>query len=114
MHIIATENPGQGISCHNDESVYAVTHEEARIWIGCQLILKKSLLGYEPGMVCTVMCVVDFGDGPLLWIVTDDKQSTEVDQIEVSCVADYFMPYQANAIGTVNTVEDPAHTVAFV
>lgn len=67
-----------------------VTYEAARFWIGRRLVLRKPLLEFEPGVLCVVMCVVDFGDGPLLWIVTGDKQHIEVDQLELSCVSDYF------------------------
>lgn len=67
-----------------------VAYEDARHWIGHRLILRKPLLEFEPGTLCIVMCVVDFGDGPLLWIVTDDKQHIEVDQLELSCVSNYF------------------------
>lgn len=64
--------------------------DDAREWIGRRLTLRKNLLAFKPGRRCIVMCVVDFGDGPLLWIVTDDKHAIEVDQMELSCVANYF------------------------
>ncbi len=67
-----------------------VAYEEAHRWIGCRLILHKALLTFKPGTRCVVMCVVDFGDGPLLWVVTDDEQQNEVDQLELSCISDYF------------------------
>ncbi len=75
-------------------TVITVTYEDARLWIGRRLVLRKPLLGFKPGMPCVVMCVVDFGDGPLLWIVTDDNQQVEVDQMEVSCISDYFQLHQ--------------------
>ena len=78
--------------------VNTVAYEEARLWIGRRLILRKPLLGFEPGKRCMVMCVVDFGDEPLLWIVTDDKQQIEVDQLELSCVSDYFRLQQTESI----------------
>ncbi len=75
-----------------------VAYEEARLWIGRRLILRKPLLGFEPGKRCVVMCVVDFGDEPLLWIVTDDKHQIEVDQLELSCISDYFRQQQTESL----------------
>lgn len=78
-----------------------VTYEKARLWIGRRLILRKPLLSYAPGMPCVVMCVVDFGDGPLLWIVSDDNQAVEVVQLELSSVSEYFNQRIAEAPGLI-------------
>lgn len=67
-----------------------VSLEEARSWIGRRLVLQKSLLGFEAGTLCIVMCTVDFGDGLLLWIVTDDKQYLDVDQFDLPAISEYF------------------------
>ena len=75
-----------------------VSFEEARKWIGRRLILKKPLLEFLPDTLCVVMCVVDFGDGPLLWIVTDDKLSIDVDQLELSTISDYFRLIQSETL----------------
>ena len=65
---------------------------EAKTWIGRVLLLKNNWLGFKPGMRCRVMCVVDFGDGLLLWVITDDEHSREVDQVEFSFLDDLFIP----------------------
>jgi len=75
-----------------------VAYQDARDWIDRRLILRKPLLDFEPGMECVVMCVVDFGEGPLLWIMTDDKYHTEVGQLELSCVSDYFQQQQTETL----------------
>ncbi len=72
--------------CHQN----TVSLEQARSWIGCRLILRKPLLDCKPGLACIVMCVVDFGEGCLLWISTDDNRATEVDQMEIGEVLEYF------------------------
>jgi len=70
----------------------AVSLHEAKKWIGRRLVLRKSLLGFQPGTLCIVMCVVDFGDGILLWIKTDDVSANDVEQMELKLVAEYFQP----------------------
>ena len=69
-----------------------VSLAEAKTWIGRVLLLKKKWLEFKPGTRCRVMCVVDFGDGLLLWLVTDDEHSREVDQVELSVLHDIFIP----------------------
>ena len=64
--------------------------EHARSWIGRRVVLRAPLLGFEPGLACIVMCVVDFGEGFLLWISTDDNQTREVGQLEIQRVLQYF------------------------
>lgn len=65
---------------------------EAKSWIGRVLLLRKKWLGFKAGTRCRVMCVVDFGDGLLLWITTDDEHSQEIDQVEVSALDECFIP----------------------
>ena len=69
--------------------------EAARRWIGRRLVLVKPLLGFEAGTPCVVMCVVDFGDGLLLWVSTDDKRSLDVDQVSWKELEEYFEPLPA-------------------
>ena len=71
--------------------------EAARRWIGRRLVLVKPLLGFEAGTPCVVMCVVDFGDGLLLWVSTDDKRSLDVDQVSWKELEEYFEPLPAGA-----------------
>ena len=70
--------------------VSTVSIDEARTWIGRRLVLRKTLLGFEPGTHGIVMCVVDFGDGLLLWIVTDDNRLIDIEQIALPLVSEYF------------------------
>lgn len=62
-----------------------LTHDiewrHARAWTGRRLLLSKPWLDFEAGTPCRVMCVVDFGDGPLFWIKTDDSAQRDVDQV---------------------------------
>lgn len=81
----------------NTRQLITNTYDEAQSWIGRRLILRRPLLEHMPGTPCIVMCVVDFGDGPLLWIVTDDKQAIEVDQFELSRVSYYFQQRKPEA-----------------
>ena len=67
-----------------------VSLEEAKEWIGLRLILLKPWLGFRPGTLCRVMCLVDFGDGLLLWITTDDEQCREIDQLDISSIPPLF------------------------
>lgn len=53
----------------------------ARVWIGRRLILKTQWLNFEAGTPCRVMSLVDFGDGLLFWIRTDDPAGLDVDQV---------------------------------
>ena len=69
-----------------------VSLDEAKTWIGRRLTLRKPLLGFQPGTRCIVMCVVDFGDGILLWIKTDDVSANDVEQMELPLVSEYFRP----------------------
>ncbi len=68
-----------------------VSIEEAKQWIGRRLILQAPWLGFTPGTRCFISCVVDFGDGPLLWITTDDAHSLDVDQLDIETVHELFM-----------------------
>lgn len=52
----------------------------ARAWIGRRVILKDRWLDFEAGTPCRVMSVIDFGDGLMFWITTDDAPQLEVDQ----------------------------------
>lgn len=52
----------------------------ARAWIGRRVILKDRWLDFEAGTPCRVMSVIDFGDGLMFWITTDDAAQLEVDQ----------------------------------
>jgi len=63
---------------------------DANKWIGQCLVLQRAWLGFAPGTRCRVMCVVDFGEGLLLWLVTDDEHVRDVDQLEMSIVAELF------------------------
>lgn len=63
---------------------------DAKNWIGRRMVLKSAWLGFAPGTRCRVMCVVDFGDGLLLWLVTDDEHVRDVDQLEISFIAKLF------------------------
>lgn len=69
---------------------------EAKAWIGRQLVLRKPWLGYNAGTACKVMCVVDFGDGLLLWIITDDEYSKDVDQVEIKFMNQLFSPWHSH------------------
>ena len=69
--------------------------EETKEWIGRRLILLKPWLGFRPGTLCKVMCLVDFGDGLLLWIITDDEQCRDIDQLEVSSISALFKTLNA-------------------
>jgi len=53
----------------------------ARLWTGRRLLLRKPWLDIPSGTPCRVLCVVDFGDGPLFWIRTDDGAQRDVDQV---------------------------------
>jgi hypothetical protein len=64
--------------------------EEARRWIGRSLVLCKPLLGFDAGTRCVVMCLVDFGDGLLLWVTTDDKYAVDIDQVSLQDLQEYF------------------------
>ena len=68
----------------------SVSIEEARRWIGRRLVLRKPLLGFDAGTRCVVMCLVDFGDGLLLWVTTDDKHAADIDQISWQDLQEYF------------------------
>lgn len=81
---------------------------EAKAWIGRQLVLRKPWLGFSAGTPCKVMCVVDFGDGLLLWIVTDHAHSQDIDQLEISCVSELFGPRHAAS----SFQHQPASTVS--
>jgi hypothetical protein len=70
--------------------------EEARCWIGRNLILRKPLLGFDAGTRCVVMCLVDFGDGWLLWVTTDDKHAVDIDQVSWQELQEYFRLLPAN------------------
>ena len=86
MHFSALNEPVNYTSIQLD----TVSIEAARTWIGCSLTLKKPLLGFEAGTRCVVMCVVDFGDGFLLWICTNERHSRDIDQLDISEITDYF------------------------
>lgn len=64
--------------------------DEARAWIGRRLVLRRPLLGFAPGTPCAVMCVVDFGDGLLLWVRTDDRRLEDVDQLALADLEAHF------------------------
>jgi len=68
----------------------ALSLDEARAWIGRQLILLRPLLDFAAGTPCAVMCVVDFGDGLLLWVRTDDQRLDDVDQFELADLEAHF------------------------
>ena len=80
----------QSSHSHTDGRSNTASLEQARSWIGRRLVLRAPLLGFEPGLACIVMCVVDFGEGCLLWISTDDNRVREVAQIEPHRVLEYF------------------------
>ncbi|MDZ7840590.1 MAG: hypothetical protein U5R46_07185 [Gammaproteobacteria bacterium] len=61
--------------CHDIEL------RHARAWIGRRLVLKSHWLDFEAGTPCRVMSLVDFGDGLLFWIKTDDPAGRDVDQV---------------------------------
>lgn len=69
-----------------------VSLEDAKRWIGRRLVLRKPLLGFAAGTPCVVMCIVDFGDGPLLWITTDDERCADIDQIGLRDLQEHFYP----------------------
>ncbi|HSH42430.1 MAG TPA: hypothetical protein VK973_09950 [Arenicellales bacterium] len=53
----------------------------ARRWIGRRLVLRQRWLGFDAGTACVVTCVVDFGDGLLFWISTDEAEPRDIDQV---------------------------------
>ena len=63
---------------------------QARRWIGQRLELREPFNGFPAGTRCVVMCVVDFGDGLLLWVITDDPRLEEVDQVSLDEVSTRF------------------------
>lgn len=67
-----------------------ISLSDAKKWIGRRMVLNRAWLGFAPGTRCRVMCVVDFGDGLLLWFVTDDEHVHDVDQLEMSFVYKLF------------------------
>ena len=71
-------------------SVSTVTLEEVRPWVGRRLILKRSLENFSAGTQCIVMCSVDFGEGPLLWVKAEDEALTDVGQFELAMVREIF------------------------
>lgn len=70
--------------CHDIEL------RHARAWIGRRLVLKSRWLDFEAGTPCRVMGLVDFGDGLLFWIKTDDPAGLDVDQVTRRELAQYF------------------------
>lgn len=68
----------------------AVSLTEAKKWIGRRMILRQSWLGFAKGTLCRVMCVVDFGDGLLLWFVTDDDHARDIDQLDMAAISTIF------------------------
>lgn len=62
----------------------------ARAWIGRRLVLKERWLDVEAGTPCMVMCLVDYGDGLLFWIRTDDEAPRDVDQVTRRELETYF------------------------
>ena len=66
------------------------TLRRAKALIGRRIILRRLLSDYVPGTPCLIMCVVDFGDGPLLWVTTDDARVDDVDQFTADELSDYF------------------------
>lgn len=70
--------------------VHDIEWRHARTWIGRRLQLRKPWLDFEAGTPCRVMCVVDFGDGPLFWIKTDNARQQDVDQITRSELETHF------------------------
>lgn len=68
----------------------SLTIDEARRWVGRSLVLCKPLLGFDAGTRCVVMCLVDFGDGLLLWVTTDDKYAVDIDQVSWQDLQEYF------------------------
>jgi len=63
---------------------------EMRSWVGQRMVLKRKHLKYAAGTKCQVMCVVDFGDELLLWIITDDEYSMDIDQLDLPTVNRLF------------------------
>lgn len=63
----------------------SLSHElewrHARTWIGRRLVLRQPWLGFDAGTPCRVLCVVDFGDGILFWLTTDEAVPRDVDQV---------------------------------
>ncbi|HEX9583408.1 MAG TPA: hypothetical protein VGB36_02765 [Gammaproteobacteria bacterium] len=86
-----------GVNSVTAASAELTTIEEARSWIGRRLILRKPLLGFDPGTHCVVMCVIDFGDELLLWITTDDKRAEEVDQMNPGDIRTFFQVLPAGS-----------------
>ncbi len=75
---------------HNDSHKNTLTLDQARSWIGCRLVLRKPYLGFTPGLTCIVSCVVDFGEGCLLWVSSYDDPSVDVDQLNLNKILEYF------------------------
>lgn len=69
---------------------YEMDWRHARVWIGRRLVLKERWLDVEAGTPCIVMCLVDFGDGLLFWIRTDDDAPRDVDQVTRRELETYF------------------------
>ena len=75
---------------------------DAKFLIGRRLVLRRALRDYPAGTPCVVMCVVDFGDGPLVWVATDDVRVEDVDQFSVEELTQVFqLTGGVNASGTI-------------
>jgi len=61
--------------------LHDIEWRHARRWTGRRVVLRERWRDIEAGTPCRVMCVVDFGDGPLFWIKTDDSAQRDVDQV---------------------------------
>lgn len=73
------------------------TLEDVRPWIGRRLALKKPLGEFGPGASCIIMCAVDFGEGLLLWVKTEDTALRDVGQFELTAISEYFIPSRMTA-----------------
>lgn len=69
---------------------HEIEWRHARAWIGRRLVLKERWLDVEAGTPCVVMSLVDFGDGLLFWITTDDDAPRDVDQVTRRELETYF------------------------
>lgn len=73
--------------------------DDARAMIGRRLVLRRPLLEFETGTPCRVQCVVDFGDGLLLWVTTADERQADVDQIDADDLKTFFEVVERSAGG---------------
>lgn len=78
--------------------VHDIEWRHARTWIGRRLQLRKPWLSFDTGTSCRVMCIVDFGDGPLFWIKTDNSDALDVDQFSRRELESHFTVVTDSAV----------------